>query len=82
MTAETLAKVQADPEALKELSAKLEEERAKHIETLKLVGQHEQTIKEKDALRLKPTSSPRTITTSSPSSPPMSSMHWMRRPRQ
>ena len=50
MTDETLAKVQADPTALKELTAKLEEERAKHIETMKLVGQHEQTIKEKDAL--------------------------------
>ena len=50
MTDETLAKVQADPEALKELTAKLEEERAKHIETMKLLGQHEQTIKEKDAL--------------------------------
>ena len=50
MTAETLAKVQSDPTALKELTAKLEEERAKHIETMKLVGQHEQTIKEKDAL--------------------------------
>ena len=50
MTDETLAKVQADPEALKELTAKLEEERAKHIETLKLLGQHEQVIKEKNAL--------------------------------
>ena len=50
MTDATLAKVQADPAALQELTAKLEEERAKHIETLKLVGQHEQTIKEKDAL--------------------------------
>ena len=50
MTEETLARVQADPTALQELTAKLEEERAKHIETLKLVGQHEQTIKEKDAL--------------------------------
>ena len=50
MTDETLAKVQTDPAALKDLTAKLEEERAKHIETLKLVGQHEQTIKEKDAL--------------------------------
>ena len=50
MTDATLAKVQADPAALRELTAKLEEERAKHIETLKLVGQHEQTIKEKDAL--------------------------------
>ena len=50
MTDETLARVQADPTALQELTAKLEEERAKHIETLKLVGQHEQTIKEKDAL--------------------------------
>ena len=50
MTDETLYRVQADPAALKELTAKLEEERAKHIETLKLVGQHEQTIKEKDAL--------------------------------
>ena len=50
MTDTTLAKVQADPAALQELTAKLEEERAKHIETLKLLGQHEQTIKEKDAL--------------------------------
>ena len=50
MTDETLSRVQADPAALQELTAKLEEERAKHIETLKLVGQHEQTIKEKDAL--------------------------------
>ena len=50
MTDETLARVQADPEALKELTAKLEEERAKHIVTMKLLGQHEQTIKEKDAL--------------------------------
>ena len=50
MTAETLDRVQADPAALQELTIKLEEERAKHIETLKLVGQHEQTIKEKDEL--------------------------------
>ena len=50
MTDETLARVQADPAALQELTAKLEEERAKHIETMKLLGQHEQTIKEKDAL--------------------------------
>ena len=50
MTDETLAKVQSDPEALEELTAKLEEERAKHIETLKLVGQHEQTIREKNEL--------------------------------
>ena len=50
MTDETLSRVQADPAALQELTAKLEEERARHIETLKLVGQHEQTIKEKDAL--------------------------------
>ena len=50
MTDETLSRVQADPTALQELTAKLEEERAKHIETLKLLGQHEQTIKEKDAL--------------------------------
>ena len=42
---ETLDRVQADPAALQELTIKLEEERAKHIETLKLVGQHEQTIK-------------------------------------
>ncbi len=50
MTDETLARVQAAPAALQELTAKLEEERAKHIETMKLLGQHEQTIKEKDAL--------------------------------
>ena len=50
MTDETLSHVQADPAALQELTAKLEEERAKHIETMKLLGQHEQTIKEKDAL--------------------------------
>ena len=50
MTDETLAKVQADPEALKELTTKLEEERSKHNETLKLLSQHEQTIREKDAL--------------------------------
>ena len=50
MTDETLAKVQGNPEALKELTAKLEEERAKHIETMKLLGQHEQVIKEKNAL--------------------------------
>ena len=50
MTDETLDRVQADPAALQELTIKLEEERAKHIETLKLVGQHEQTIKEKNAL--------------------------------
>ena len=50
MTDETLNKVRGDPEALRELTSKLEEERARHIETLKLVGQHEQTIKEKDEL--------------------------------
>ena len=50
MTDETLSRVQADPAALQELTAKLEEERARHIETMKLLGQHEQTIKEKDAL--------------------------------
>ena len=50
MTEETLDRVQADPTALTELTIKLEEERARHIETLKLVGQHEQTIKEKDEL--------------------------------
>ena len=50
MTDETLDRVQADPAALQELTIKLEEERAKHIETLKLVGQHEQTIKEKNEL--------------------------------
>ena len=46
----TLDRVLAAPAALQELTAKLEEERAKHIETLKLVGQHEQTIKEKNEL--------------------------------
>ena len=50
MPQETLDRVQADPTALTELTIKLEEERARHIETLKLVGQHEQTIKEKDEL--------------------------------
>ena len=50
MTDEILSHVQADPTALQELTAKLEEERARHIETMKLLGQHEQTIKEKDAL--------------------------------
>ena len=50
MAEETLDRVQADPTALTELTIKLEEERARHLETLKLVGQHEQTIKEKDEL--------------------------------
>ena len=50
MTAETLAQVQGNPEALQQLTAQLAEERAKRLETLKLLGQHEQTIKEKDEL--------------------------------
>lgn len=50
MTSETLGAVQDNPEALQELTAKLAEERAKHNETLQLVGQHEQTIREKEEL--------------------------------
>ena len=37
MTDETLARVQADPAALQELTAKLEEERAKHIDRKSVV---------------------------------------------
>ena len=50
MTSETLGMVQGNPEALQELTAKLAEERAKHNETLQLLGQHEQTIREKEEL--------------------------------
>ncbi|MGM9582352.1 MAG: phage antirepressor KilAC domain-containing protein, partial [Phascolarctobacterium sp.] len=50
MTAETLAQVQDNPEALAELTTRLAEVQSKYQETLKLVEQHQKTIDQQGQL--------------------------------
>ncbi|MDY2637608.1 MAG: phage antirepressor KilAC domain-containing protein [Phascolarctobacterium sp.] len=50
MTAETLAQVQGNPEALTELTTRLAEMQSKYQETLRLVQQHQKTIDQQGQL--------------------------------